>query len=330
MNDRAIALLEQYEIELHQTRKGRGAILCETNQGLLIFKEYFGNPEKLFLQDRILKQINAQGEFHVEGLFPNREGTFYVQDRDGVNYILKTYPEGRECNIHDKNECLEAVRALARLHKTMILPSSEEWEGVPYSPYQEYEKHNKEFVKVRNYLRQKSSKQDFEVLLSKILPLFMEQANEVTCAWKAYEEERANSKTDSEITICHGDFQYHNILYKDREWHIINFEKCIQDDQIRDFYLFLRKILEKSNWSIALGRDLIEAYGSIHPLSAYSYIDLYYRLAYPEKFWKIVNFYFNSSKAWIPEKYTEKLCKVLNQEPEKENFLREVFQTVIS
>ena len=47
VNDRAIALLEQYEIELHQTRKGRGAILCETDKGLLIFKEYLGNPEKL-------------------------------------------------------------------------------------------------------------------------------------------------------------------------------------------------------------------------------------------------------------------------------------------
>lgn len=327
MNDRAIALLEQYEIELHQTRKGRGAILCETDKGLLIFKEYLGNPEKLLLQDRILKQIKSRGEYQVEELFPNKEGAFYVQDRDGVKYILKTYPEGRECNIHDRSECIEAVRALARLHQVMILPL-EAWEGGTYSPYQEYEKHNKEFVKVRNYLRQKGKKQDFEILLSKVLPHFMEQAKEVTDAWRIYEEERKQS--GEEVTICHGDFQYHNILYKDREWHIINFEKCIQDDPIRDFYLFLRKLLEKSNWSIALGRDLIEAYTEIHPISAYSYIDLYYRLAYPEKFWKIVNFYFNSSKAWIPEKNTEKLLKVLHQEPEKESFLNQVFQTFIS
>ena len=35
--------------------------------------------------------------------------------------------------------------------------------------------------------------------------------------------------------------------------------------------------------------------------------ELYYRLAYPEKFWKIVNFYYNSRKVWIPEKNSEKL-----------------------
>ena len=42
MNDRAVALLEQYEIEVLRTRKGRGAILCDTQQGCLIFKEYTG------------------------------------------------------------------------------------------------------------------------------------------------------------------------------------------------------------------------------------------------------------------------------------------------
>ena len=34
MNDRAVALLEQYEIEVLRTRKGRGAILCDTQQDL--------------------------------------------------------------------------------------------------------------------------------------------------------------------------------------------------------------------------------------------------------------------------------------------------------
>ena len=48
MNDRAVALLEQYEIEVLRTRKGRGAILCDTQQGCLIFKEYTGREETSF------------------------------------------------------------------------------------------------------------------------------------------------------------------------------------------------------------------------------------------------------------------------------------------
>ena len=45
------------------------------------------------------------------------------------------------------------------------------------------------------------------------------------------------------------------------------------------------------------------------------------RLIYPEKFWKIVNFYYNSGKAWIPGKNLEKLQKLVDQEKKKQEFL---------
>ena len=65
MNDRAVALLEQYEIEVLRTRKGRGAILCDTQQGCLIFKEYTGREEQLRLQEQVLK--------HLEGISLRRD-----------------------------------------------------------------------------------------------------------------------------------------------------------------------------------------------------------------------------------------------------------------
>ena len=47
---------------------------------------------------------------------------------------------------------------------------------------------------------------------------------------------------------------------------------------------------------------LLAAYESVRPLKPYERQDLVYRLSYPEKLWKIVNFYYNSGKAWIPGK----------------------------
>jgi len=90
----------------------------------------------------------------------------------------------------------------------------------------------------------------------------------------------------------------------------------------------MRKLLEKSNWSISLGKDMLAAYEELRPLSAVSRIDLYYRLAYPEKFRKIANFYFNSGKAWIPGRNLEKLEKLVEQEPLKQKFLEEVFRSI--
>ena len=101
MNDRAVALLEQYEIEVLRTRKGRGAILCDTQQGCLIFKEYTGREEQLRLQEQVLKHLEERGTVPAERLLATKEGALSVTDRDGVRYILKTWWEGRECNIRD-------------------------------------------------------------------------------------------------------------------------------------------------------------------------------------------------------------------------------------
>ena len=74
MNDRAVALLEQYDIEVLRTRKGRGAILCETPQGMLIFKEYAGNEARLALENQVLQQIAKQGNVKVDCLLATKEG----------------------------------------------------------------------------------------------------------------------------------------------------------------------------------------------------------------------------------------------------------------
>lgn len=322
MNDRAVALLEQYDIEVFRTGKGRGAIICDTDKGCLILKEYFGTEDRLRVQNMLLRQIADIGRVAAESILPTKEGALSVKDNDGINYILKTWQEGRECNVLDRQECAESVRLLAELHKCMELPAETEDIPVAFSPEKEYDKRNKELRRVKKYLQQKGQKTWFEISLQKQFDFFLEQALAVAEDWKQYSH---LEKADRGVAFCHGDYQYHNILKTSDGWYLINFEKCLRDDPIRDLYLLMRKLLEKGNWSVALGRELLEVYGKERPISAASRIDLYYRLAYPEKFWKIANFYFNSGKAWIPGKNQEKLDKLLVQEKEKQQFLDEVF-----
>ncbi len=338
MNDRAVNLLEQYDVEVYKTRKGRGAILCETSRGCLIFKEYAGNEEKLTATNMLLTHLQQTDRVQAECILPTKEGNLYVKDYDGVKYLLKTYVEGRECNINDCAECLEAVKLLAKLHSCMEfekIPKAFSTDavcgGMSYinSPGKEYEKRNRELKKVRKFLKQRSQKSWFEIQLQQYFDFFLEQALDVTAQWEEYERIRLERESKNpQITYCHGDYQYHNLLKTNQGWFIINFEKCVQDDPVRDLYLFMRKLLEKSNWSVALGRDLLTAYEMQRPLSAVSRIDLYYRLAYPEKFWKIANFYYNSGKAWIPGRNLEKLEKLVEQEPVKQQLLDELFRTM--
>ena len=329
MNDRAVELMEQYDVEVIRTRKGRGAIVCDTDQGCLIMKEYTGNIDRIELQDRLLKKIAKDGLIHAEKILPAREGALFVRDMDGVTYVLKTWVEGRECNIYDRTECSQAVNLLAQLHQCMQLPC--DTPGIPdrFSPGKEYEKHNRELKKVKKYLKQKGQKSWFEISLLNSFDYFLEQALTVTEEWKEYDAaSKAQEIPGRAVSFCHGDYQYHNILKDNNGWFLVNFEKCLPDDPIRDLYLLMRKLLEKGNWSVTMGTDLLYAYEKECPLAALSRIDLYYRLSYPEKFWKIVNFYYNSGKAWIPGRNQEKLEKLIAQENEKQKFLDEVFRSV--
>lgn len=329
MNDRTVALLEQYDIEILRTKKGRGALLCDTDKGTLIFKEYNGNPEKIKIQERLLRKI-ADAGLLTESIIPSAEQSLFVQDSDGKKYLLKTYFENRECNIHDIEECKEAVRLLARLHKHMRLTKEETQESVlsPFSIGKEYEKHNKELRKVWQYLRKKSQKTLFEVQLLQKYEYFLEQAQEMTGQWQAFALAEDLAYIKEQGMFCHGEYQYHNLIKSGYEFAVINFERCIMDNPMRDLCYFMRKLLEKANWSEELGDSLLNAYNSVNPIPARFFVELYYRLAYPEKFWKIVNFYFNSGKAWIPERNSQKLEILCAQEKEKQAFLDSIFRTV--
>lgn len=318
MNDRYVSLLENYEIEVLRTWKGRGAILCETNQGTLILKEYAGHREKCVFQDAVLRMIRESGFLNIEMIIKNKDGELLTADQDGNCYVLKTYFEGRECNVRDLNECMYVMEMLAKLHKAATGGQAVQENGGSYTVSQEFEKHNKELRRVRKFLKEKGQKTDFEIYLMQCYDYFFNLALQTAEEFRFYERMAADKR---QPVICHGDFQHHNLIFTENELNIINFEKCVQDSPVRDIYLFMRKLLEKSNWQKDIGFELLSAYEKEKELKKEDYTELYYRLAYPEKFWKIVNFYYNSGKAWIPGKNMEKLEKINIQEKEKIQFL---------
>lgn len=330
MNDRVISLLDHYDIQILRTRKGRGAILCDTEKGCLIFKEYTESPGRVCIQNKILETLSNKIDFPVEAIMKSKEDGLLTEDQDGKKYILKTFFESRECNINDEEECREAVKCLAYLHNSMCLSPEDvqKYDLSAFSVQKEFDKHNRELKKVSRYLHEKSQKSLFENTLLQNYDYYLNQALEIAEEWKEFVCESDLEYIKQQGMFCHGDYQYHNIIKTGKSMAIINFERCILDNPARDLCLFMRKLLEKNNWSEKLGDSLLNTYNSIRPLSARSFVELYYRLYYPEKFWKIVNFYFNSRKSWIPEKNREKLQILFSQEKEKQIFLDSVFRTI--
>ncbi|MDE7198326.1 MAG: CotS family spore coat protein, partial [Lachnospiraceae bacterium] len=198
MNDRAVSLLEHYEIEVRRTWKGRGAILCESDRGLLIMKEYGGPAEKVGFQEYLLNHIRESGVVCAETLLRTKEDELIVRDQDRTAYIVKTYCEGRECDHRNAQECRQAVETLALLHGVCDLSGSEILKEQPvFQVEKEYEKHNRELKKVRKFLREKSQKTDFEIYLMKHYDYFMDIALQITRELSYY----AYGEDSSELSV---------------------------------------------------------------------------------------------------------------------------------
>ena len=119
---------------------------------------------------------------------------------------------------------------------------------------EKYEKHSRELNKVYHYIKKKKKKNDFEqqfVLRFKELAGNLE---EIVTKMK-YLEERG-----MDYVLCHGDYNQHNILVNEEEFRITNFENVEYNIPLIDMAQFMRKILEKHQWSLELGREMIRCY----------------------------------------------------------------------
>lgn len=63
------------------------------------------------------------------------------------------------------------------------------------------------------------------------------------------------------------------------------------DIRLVDLYGFMRKLMEKYDWDIKLGYLMLREYDRVNTLSSQDIKILGAMFAYPEKFWKILNYY---------------------------------------
>lgn len=326
MNDRGVSVLENYDMEVTRTFKGRGTIVCETGKGFRVLKEYKGNTDKLELLDLLQSELNETVK--TDRLIRNKDGGLFCKDTDGTVYIVKEQLDGRECNYKSEDEILQAFRIMAKLHMGMR-HTGEIIKVLPFHYYaEEMEKHTIECKHARNYLRKLKIKSDFERALLKEYGYFMQKAEDILKQVKAEDKSVYENFVRTNGFFCHGDYQYHNVVFMKNDIAVINLERFALDSGVRDFYLLFRKISEKTDWSVSLGEKMLDAYQSNRSFSPIELKQLYYRLSYPEKFWKIVNFYYNSKKSWIPDKNMEKLESLVNQERAKEKLLKTLFVSI--
>lgn len=324
MNDRALKVLEQYDLEVISTRRGRGSYILETTQGLRILSDYTGSENKALFQNCVMKKIREGGYERVDLLLPNKEGNLISRDWEDNKYVVKEWYTGRECDTANEGEIMAAVSNLARLHRLMYLETVPEFAQSFTAPHPLHEIHaqNTEMKKVRSFIRKKNTKCEFERMFLNCFAGYFEQAMEAEEQLLLIEGKLSEAKERRSGGVCHGDYDHHHVLMSGYDIATTNFECCRLDFQVSDLYRFMRKILEKHEWNPRLGMRMLENYTLIRPISGTEKKLLYIKMLYPEKFRKLANYYYGSNKAWVSRRFLDKLVKLNAQEEEKAAFVK--------
>ena len=324
-------VLEQQPFEIEKFYKGRGILICETAQGLFALKEFHSRMPKaeyLYRMGQFLKDRNISCDYMIK----NREGLLLTEGVDGVRYSFHRWVKGRECDARSRLDIVMTVSFLAKFHEVgrfcKIIETEGEgsteagagWnpEGGPAaeSLYEECLRHDRELRRIRKYVLLRKNKSDFERLFLKCFPEYIRQSEDVLRLLETCREELAGHTEG----LCHGDFNQHNVVIDSGDMTLVHMEHARRGAQMTDLGNFLRKMLEKHEWSETLGLEMVREYSRIHPVSEADWMELYCRLCYPEKFWKIANHYFQSNKVWDSGKNYEKLKK-----ENRQNFMRQRF-----
>jgi len=329
MQENEYKVLEQYNMGVRNIRKTRGAMLCDTDQGVYLLKEVQMSEERINALAELYEYLAGQCWCGVDKLVKNKEEKYITSLENGNKYILKQWFAGRDGDSRKSGELIEAVGMLAKLHIVMQ-KKLDHTVSKAESLGKEYKSHNRELKKVRDFIRKSTSKKEFEYAFLKCFGQMYEWADAAKELLEASAYEKLYWESMEKHCLVHGEYNYHNIILDNCENSnmlaaVTNFEKFKHNIQVEDFYYFLRKTMEKSGWKERLGDSLINAYSAVRPMSDDEIEYIKIRLVYPEKFWKIANSYYYSNKAWISVKSIEKLDVAIRQTKEKERFLKSVF-----
>ena len=327
-----LEVLEQYDLEVKSTRKIRGAFFCDTDEGPVLLRETGMSEQRALFLYQVLNCLETDGNIKTDTPVHTKSGELTAAAPDGRRYMLKKWHYGRECDVRQESEAVQAARQLAVLHAGLSGEKVREIAAdasAPVSPardpLEEIRRHNRELKKVRRFIRGRAVKNEFEYLFLESFEKMYRTAEQTAARMEESGIPAFFRESVRGGHLLHGEYNYHNLLTDGDGIAVTNFEHMKTGIQVYDLYYFIRKVMEKYSWKLKTGQKLLEAYEDVRPLTQPEREYAGLMLAYPEKYWKTASGYYHSNKAWMPEKNREKLRLVLRQCEGKKEFLDQIF-----
>lgn len=301
----------------------RAGYILETNAGKKYIKACQYSKERVLFIHAAKNHLLSHNFTQIDPYCLTTAKQPYLETDDGI-YTMVNLVEGRECEFDDDRDVIRATEALAHMHKAghgflpgnggLVPNSLGKLPGCLKKRLEDIRKLRRKAEKERNgfdYLFIEHFDDFYTIGEKSLETLFSSRYNKLVEA------------TLREGMICHHDYSYQNILIRGDKTAIINFDYCNMELKIYDIVNILRRRMRKCNWDIRKARLILDTYRNIEPLEPDEMKVMKSMLLFPQKFWRVINRYYNSKRCWAQKNFTQMLEEVIAEKNYHMQFMEE-------
>lgn len=321
---REFEIERQFGIKIEQIKANKGVYYLKTDKGERCLKKINYGPQKLLFVYGAKEHLRKNGFNNLDKYYLNINGEPYALVNEDL-YTLSEWLDGRECDFHNIDEVKIAANTLAKLHeasKGYDPPENSKLKSDLGRWPHLMEKRIKSLDKMRDMIRKKSIKNDFDMLYLKSMEFYKEIGKKALATLKESDYYELCMRAENEKSFCHHDFTYHNIILSDNmDVHVIDFDYSKREVRTFDISNFMIKVLKRVDWNLDFADAIMESYNSVSELRIEEYKVLYAYLQFPQRYWRLANRYYYNEVNWGQNTFTGKLGSIIEEQDKYLEFL---------
>lgn len=315
--DREIA--ESFGLEVRNLLPYKDSFMVVTPKGRKVLRKTPFSPERVKFVNSAKEHLFNNGFANIDRYICTLGNEPFFSFENGI-YTMTDFIEGRESSFDNDADVQKASLLLAQLHKASKGYTADEGIKVQDELGKLPVYFQKRLEDIKKLKKQaKKGKSKFDHLFLEYADYFCRMGDNAINELQSSNYEQLAARTRREKLFCHHDYTHHNIIVSEGRMSVINFDYCCQELRIYDIANLIRRKMRKCNWDISKADMIINAYNAFEPLDRDEMTVMKLILMFPQKFWRVVNRYYNSRRSWSERSYVTKLQEVISEvEPHRD------------
>ncbi|HEX3032577.1 MAG TPA: CotS family spore coat protein [Bacillota bacterium] len=318
-------LLEEYSFRVFKSEPSRKVFKLSTGQGDKSLKGSTLPIEDLQFMFNSMEHLWNRGFYRFARINLTSSGKAFIR-QGNRHYFVSDWISGKEADYRSEQDVRITAACLAEMHETSKGLSPGSARPPKYSLGEWPENFYRKIGHLQEFLREtrpKKHKTRFDRLFLRYWDSYYEEALTALEYLRLSPYQELVNHSLLSPSLCHHDIAHHNVIIRDGQGYLIDFDYCICDLRIHDIASLVIRVLKKNNWNTAKGEKALKYY---HRHSGIWQKELKVMLPFmmfPQDFWQVAWTYYREDIGRTEKESLSRMEKVLKMNEQKKEFLRE-------